>query len=134
MVDRYFAAFILQEGALEHAQRIDDEPQFVCCSEQRPVGVSAILILCAMPAYHLCGQVHQIVAGFRLITVLQIAPAIAFGNTCVATPSEKTSVTAWMLTEILKVLLHLCNKRFSLRFSSQTVLPSGVVNIVFGQR
>ena len=46
----------------------------------------------------------------------KIAPAIAFGNTCVAKPSEVTSVTAWKLCEVLQ----------------EAGLPPGVVNVVFG--
>jgi len=46
----------------------------------------------------------------------KIAPAIAFGNTCVAKPSELTSLTAWKLCEVLQ----------------DAELPTGVVNILFG--
>jgi aminomuconate-semialdehyde/2-hydroxymuconate-6-semialdehyde dehydrogenase len=46
----------------------------------------------------------------------KIAPAIAFGNTVVAKPSEITSLTASLLTEIL----------------TSAGVPKGVVNIVFG--
>ncbi|MEE6475737.1 hypothetical protein FKM82_010846 [Ascaphus truei] len=46
----------------------------------------------------------------------KIAPAIAFGNTVVAKPSEMTSVTAWMMCKLL----------------DEAGVPHGVVNIVFG--
>ncbi|OMJ20439.1 Aldehyde dehydrogenase family 8 member A1 [Smittium culicis] len=46
----------------------------------------------------------------------KIAPCIAAGNTCVCKPSEFTSVTAMMLTKLIK----------------QAGIPDGVVNIVFG--
>lgn len=46
----------------------------------------------------------------------KIAPAIAFGNTCVAKPSEVTSLTAFKLAELMV----------------QAELPPGVVNLVFG--
>jgi acyl-CoA reductase-like NAD-dependent aldehyde dehydrogenase len=46
----------------------------------------------------------------------KIAPAIVYGNTCVAKPSEMTSHTAFILAEILR----------------DAGVPRGVVNIVFG--
>ena len=46
----------------------------------------------------------------------KIAPAIAYGNTCVAKPSEVTSLTAFRLAELM----------------AEAKLPAGVVNIVFG--
>ncbi|XP_020635374.3 2-aminomuconic semialdehyde dehydrogenase isoform X2 [Pogona vitticeps] len=46
----------------------------------------------------------------------KIAPAIAYGNTVIAKPSEITSVTAWMMCKLL----------------SKAGFPPGVVNIVFG--
>ena len=46
----------------------------------------------------------------------KIAPAIAWGNTCVCKPSEFTSVTAWKLCEVFE----------------QAGLLKGVVNMVFG--
>lgn len=46
----------------------------------------------------------------------KIAPALAYGNTAVAKPSEFTSMTAFMLASLLK----------------EAGLPEGVCNIVFG--
>lgn len=46
----------------------------------------------------------------------KIAPCLAFGNTCVCKPSEFTSVTAWMLCDVLK----------------EAQVPPGVVNMIFG--
>jgi len=50
------------------------------------------------------------------LLTFKIAPAIAAGNTVVCKPSEMTSVTAWMLCDVLKA----------------AGLPDGVVNMVFG--
>ncbi|KAI4897339.1 hypothetical protein NFI96_015471 [Prochilodus magdalenae] len=47
----------------------------------------------------------------------KIAPAVAMGNTVVAKPSEMTSVTAWMMCQLLE---------------EAGGVPPGVVNIVFG--
>jgi aminomuconate-semialdehyde/2-hydroxymuconate-6-semialdehyde dehydrogenase len=46
----------------------------------------------------------------------KIAPCIAAGCTCVCKPSEFTSVTAYMLCDVIK----------------EAKLPDGVVNMVFG--
>lgn len=35
------------------------------------------------------------------LLTFKIAPAIAFGNTVVCKPSEMTSLTAWMLCQVL---------------------------------
>lgn len=50
------------------------------------------------------------------LLTFKIAPAIAFGNTVVCKPSEMTSLTAWMLCQVL----------------IDAGVPSGVVNMVFG--
>lgn len=52
-----------------------------------PVGVAGLISPWNLPCYLL---------SFKL------APAIAFGNTVVAKPSEMTSVTAWKLCEIFQ--------------------------------
>jgi len=46
----------------------------------------------------------------------KIAPALAYGDTCVCKPSEFTSATAWMLCQVMK----------------EVGLPAGVCNMVFG--
>lgn len=50
------------------------------------------------------------------LLTFKLAPAIAFGNTVVAKPSELTSVTAFRLCSLLQ----------------QSGLPAGVINMVFG--
>ena len=50
------------------------------------------------------------------LLTFKIAPAIMAGNTVVCKPSEMTSVTAWMLCDIMR----------------EAGLPAGVVNMVFG--
>lgn len=68
---------------------------------RRPLGVAGLISPWNLPLY---------------LLTWKIAPAIAYGNTCIAKPSELTPFTAAMLGEVL-----------------QTVqLPSGVVNIVHG--
>ena len=50
------------------------------------------------------------------LLTFKLAPALAFGNTVVAKPSELTSVTAFKLCQIME----------------EAGLPKGVVNMVFG--
>lgn len=67
-----------------------------------------------MPA-GVCGLISPWNLPLYLLT-WKIAPAIAFGNTCVCKPSEFTSVTAWMLCPLL----------------NEAGVPPGVINMVFG--
>ena len=69
--------------------------------DRMPVGVAGLISPWNLPLY---------------LLTWKIAPAIAFGNTCVAKPSEVTSATAWLLCKVLK----------------ESPLPAGVVNIIFG--
>ena len=92
----------------------------------------------------------------------KIAPAIAFGNTCVAKPSEITSLTAYELCKIMKqveneilvknfyliwyfikllwnnikmkliILKHYIYLYSIWKIYSKADLPDGVVNIVYG--
>jgi acyl-CoA reductase-like NAD-dependent aldehyde dehydrogenase len=52
-----------------------------------PIGVSGIITPWNLPIY---------------LLTFKLAPALAFGNTVVAKPSEMTSVTAFKLCQILK--------------------------------
>ncbi|KAI1293774.1 2-aminomuconic semialdehyde dehydrogenase [Halotydeus destructor] len=52
-----------------------------------------------------------------VVLTFKLAPALAYGNTVVAKPSEMTSMTAYKLCHIFK----------------EAGLPAGVVNIVFGR-
>ncbi|KAK6297891.1 hypothetical protein J4Q44_G00324740 [Coregonus suidteri] len=66
-----------------------------------PVGVAGLISPWNLPLY---------------LLTWKIAPAVATGNTVVAKPSEMTSVTAWMMCELLE----------------EAGFPPGVVNVVFG--
>ncbi|XP_056095902.1 2-aminomuconic semialdehyde dehydrogenase [Rhinichthys klamathensis goyatoka] len=66
-----------------------------------PVGVAGLISPWNLPLY---------------LLTWKIAPAVATGNTVVAKPSEVTSVTAWMMCQLLE----------------EAGFPPGVVNIVFG--
>ncbi|KAG1961042.1 2-aminomuconic semialdehyde dehydrogenase [Pimephales promelas] len=66
-----------------------------------PVGVAGLISPWNLPLY---------------LLTWKIAPAVATGNTVVAKPSELTSVTAWMMCQLLE----------------EAGFPPGVVNIVFG--
>ncbi|KAJ2450871.1 hypothetical protein EV183_004007 [Coemansia sp. RSA 2336] len=66
-----------------------------------PAGVAGLITPWNFPLQMLCSK---------------IAPCIAVGSTCVAKPSEITSVTSFVLTKILEA----------------AGVPAGVVNVVFG--
>lgn len=68
---------------------------------REPIGVAGLISPWNLPIY---------------LLTWKIAPAIAYGNTCVAKPSEMTSHTAAILAEIF----------------IEAGLPKGVVNLVFG--
>ena len=76
-------------------------PGVVNLSSRRPLGVAGLISPWNLPLY---------------LLTFKLAPAIMSGNTVVAKPSEMTSVTAWMLCDILR----------------EAELPEGVVNMVFG--
>lgn len=67
----------------------------------------------------------------------KIAPAIAVGNTCICKPSEFTSLTAWMLADVMtqaglpNVLSAFSRyySRFLLTFSAYCLLP-GVLSVM----
>lgn len=68
---------------------------------REPIGVAGLISPWNLPLY---------------LLTWKIAPAIVYGNTCVAKPSEMTSHTAFILAEIIR----------------DAGVPAGVVNIVFG--
>jgi len=95
---RHFATLILhhqetsshtETGALNYTLR-------------SPVGVAGLISPWNLPLY---------------LLTWKIAPAIAAGNTVVCKPSEFTSLTAFVLSQVIQ----------------QSGLPAGVVNIVFGR-
>lgn len=93
---RFYAQYITQmEGmALESKGAVH-------YTLRKPIGVVALISPWNLPLY---------------LATWKIAPAIAFGNTCVIKPSELTPRTITMLAEVLK----------------EVKLPAGVVNIVHG--
>jgi aminomuconate-semialdehyde/2-hydroxymuconate-6-semialdehyde dehydrogenase len=68
---------------------------------RKPVGVAGLISPWNLPLY---------------LLTWKIAPAIAAGNTVVCKPSELTSMTAWLLADVIL----------------KSELPAGVVNMVFG--
>lgn len=94
---RFFAAKILHKT--EMASDMDGEAiNYVL---RQPVGVAGLISPWNLPLY---------------LLTWKIAPALAFGNTAVCKPSEFTSMTAYMLGDIL----------------NEAGVPKGVCNIVFG--
>ncbi len=63
-----------------------------------PIGVSRIITPWNLPIY---------------LLIFKLAPALAFGNTVVAKPSQMTSVTAFKLCHILQEVFELTNFYFS---------------------
>ncbi len=94
---RFFASSILHQTDL--ASRLDVST--LSHVSHDPVGVAGLISPWNLPLY---------------LLTWKIAPAIAYGNTCVAKPSELTSLTASMLCDVL----------------NDAGLPRGVVNIIFG--
>ncbi|XP_009704711.1 PREDICTED: aldehyde dehydrogenase family 8 member A1 isoform X3 [Cariama cristata] len=95
---RFFASSIL------HCMTECTEMATVGCMHytlRAPVGVAGLISPWNLPLY---------------LLTWKIAPAIAYGNTVVAKPSEMTSVTAWMMCKLLE----------------KAGVPHGVVNVVFG--
>ena len=94
---RFFAGVILHEKS-EGSEMSGQMFNYIL---RRPVGVAGLISPWNLPLY---------------LLTWKIAPAIAFGNTAVAKPSELTSHTAYLLAEIF----------------NEVGLPKGVVNLVFG--
>ncbi|GIY14658.1 2-aminomuconic semialdehyde dehydrogenase [Caerostris extrusa] len=70
-------------------------------TSRSPCGVAAIIVPWNLPLY---------------LLTFKLGPALAYGNTVVAKPSEFTSITAWMLCSVIR----------------EAGIPDGVVNMVFG--
>ncbi|XP_039270810.2 2-aminomuconic semialdehyde dehydrogenase-like [Styela clava] len=96
---RFFATAILHMQTDSVVQKLPCEA--VNYVLRQPIGVAGLISPWNLPMY---------------LLTWKIAPAIAYGNTCVCKPSEFTSVTAWMLCKVFV----------------EAGLPPGVVNIVFG--
>jgi len=93
----HFFASYFEQQVLESFQTSSSVLNF---TQRRPLGVCTLITPWNLPLY---------------ILTWKLAPAIGAGNTVVCKPSEYTSHTAHLLTEVLK-----------------KHLPSGVVNIVYG--
>eukprot|EP01130_Rhizamoeba_saxonica_P003675 TRINITY_DN1532_c0_g1_i1.p1 TRINITY_DN1532_c0_g1~~TRINITY_DN1532_c0_g1_i1.p1 ORF type:complete len:489 (-),score=114.40 TRINITY_DN1532_c0_g1_i1:705-2171(-) len=94
---RFFATAILHHEDM--ASEIDG--QAISYTVSQPIGIAGLISPWNLPLY---------------LLTWKIAPAICVGNSCIAKPSELTSVTAWMFANV-------CN---------EAGLPPGVVNFVFG--
>ncbi|WP_420038313.1 aldehyde dehydrogenase [Sulfidibacter corallicola] len=94
---RYFAGAIRHHE--ESATHMDGKA--LNYTVRKPVGVAGLISPWNLPLY---------------LLTWKIAPALATGNTCVAKPSEMTSMTAWLLAEVLQ----------------EAGIPPGVCNLVFG--
>lgn len=93
---RYYA------GAVQHFEEdAHPMPGALNYTHRKPVGVAGLISPWNLPLY---------------LLTWKIAPALACGNTAVAKPSEMTSLTAFMLTEIFQ----------------EAGLPPGVCNLVLG--
>nr|XP_003223357.1 PREDICTED: aldehyde dehydrogenase family 8 member A1 [Anolis carolinensis] len=95
---RFFSSSILHQTS-ECTQM--DHMGCMHYTERTPVGIAGLISPWNLPLY---------------LLTWKIAPAIAYGNTVIAKPSEMTSVTAWMMCKLL----------------NKAGFPPGVVNIVFG--
>jgi acyl-CoA reductase-like NAD-dependent aldehyde dehydrogenase len=96
---RFFATSILHHV---DASSIIYKPQ-KCVNYviREPIGVAGLISPWNLPLY---------------LLTWKIAPAIAMGNTCVCKPSEMTSMTAYLMAELI----------------NEAGIPPGVLNIVFG--
>lgn len=97
---RFFAGAILHHS--DRASHMNTGADIaVSWSQNVPVGVCGLIAPWNLPLY---------------LLTWKIAPAIAVGNTCVCKPSEFTSLTAFLLCDVM----------------DKVGLPKGVVNMVFG--
>ncbi|KAJ9627569.1 hypothetical protein H2204_009608 [Knufia peltigerae] len=94
---QYFSSYILHDD--NRARMVDGVA--LTYEHRSAIGPFALISPWNMPLY---------------LLTWKIAPCIAFGCTAVAKPSEVTSMTAYLLAEVLR----------------RAELPPGVVNIIFG--
>lgn len=95
---RHFANYLSYQS--DHSI-VNHDAGIINYISRQPVGVVGIITPWNLPLY---------------LLTFKLAPAIAFGNTVVAKPSELTSVTAFRLCQIF----------------TEAGLPNGVINMVFG--
>ncbi|KYR01551.1 aldehyde dehydrogenase [Tieghemostelium lacteum] len=96
---RYYAGHILYHT--EQSMTSVSEPKVLSITQRTPLGVAGLISPWNLPLY---------------LLTWKIAPAIAVGNTCVCKPSEMSSMTAYLLGQVL----------------NDAGVPPGVVNIVLG--
>lgn len=82
---RFFASAVLHRE--EHAWAHDEGGEFLNYTQRNPLGVVGLISPWNLPLY---------------LLTWKIAPAIAVGNCAVCKPSELTSLTAYMLGEVMK--------------------------------
>jgi acyl-CoA reductase-like NAD-dependent aldehyde dehydrogenase len=102
-ISRAIANFRFFAGAVLHHEEMSTEMDGVAINYtvRQPVGVVGLISPWNLPLYLLSWKV---------------APAISVGNTVVCKPSEMTSVTAWLMCQVMQ----------------EVGLPQGVVNVVCG--
>lgn len=100
---------------------IEPETGILNYTIQEPAGIVGIIVPWNLPLY---------------LLTFKLAPAIAYGNTVVAKPSELTSVTAFKLCQLLgqsgewsRLLLWIKDYVDNPLLPG---LPNGVINMVFG--
>eukprot|EP00009_Paramoeba_aestuarina_P007489 CAMPEP_0201518202 /NCGR_PEP_ID=MMETSP0161_2-20130828/9108_1 /ASSEMBLY_ACC=CAM_ASM_000251 /TAXON_ID=180227 /ORGANISM="Neoparamoeba aestuarina, Strain SoJaBio B1-5/56/2" /LENGTH=490 /DNA_ID=CAMNT_0047915909 /DNA_START=3 /DNA_END=1475 /DNA_ORIENTATION=+ len=97
---RFFATSILHHTST--STMVHGPVKAVNYVVSKPVGVACLISPWNLPLY---------------LLTWKIAPCIATGNTCVCKPSEMTSLTAFMLCDLIK----------------EIGFPKGVINMVFGE-
>jgi acyl-CoA reductase-like NAD-dependent aldehyde dehydrogenase len=95
-------AFFMDVASTAHGETYQQNKKYVTLVTREPMGVAAILAPWNSP---------------MSLASMQIAPAIAFGNSCVVKPSEHTPVSLFRMVQ----LMH------------EAGLPRGVVNLVNGR-
>ena len=95
-------AFFSEVASTTTGETYQQNPNVLTMVTREPVGVAAILAPWNAP---------------MSLATMQIAPCIAFGNTCVVKPSEHTPISLFRLVEIMY----------------EAGLPPGVVNLVNGR-
>lgn len=94
--------FFLEVASTATGETYQQNPKYITYVTREPVGVAAIIAPWNSP---------------MSLASMQIAPALAFGNTCVVKPSEHTPISLYRLVELL----------------IEGGLPPGVINLVNGR-
>lgn len=94
--------FFLEVASAAAGETYQQNPKYLTFVTREPVGVAAVIAPWNSP---------------MSLASMQIAPALAFGNTCVVKPSEHTPMSLYRLVELL----------------IEGGLPEGVLNLVNGR-